>query len=445
MSSSTMDGGAAKKPTVTPPSPKILMEDDDYGDYEPAVPQMADVTAAPTMVRVSEWKRNVSTPALNLASGIEKESNENNNNNVIDDDDLPVLFLKRERRMTKTELSRTIGVQLRDLRSMTLGTGAKRKTATIAVRPGCIILHLEALQAVVQSDRVFFFNLDNPLMQRVRAEFAWRVQRTYSANPFELRVIESLLIEMIEELEREYEAFAPGLHALLKDLVANQEPRNLQRLHDTSNELADLEDRVEQMMRGLADLLNDDEDMAGMYLSESAAGKPRDVNDHAEVEMMLENFSHVFSELHARMEELKRQIKTTEYYIGIHFDGQRNRLIRINLIVSFWTLSVGTGAFGASVFGMNLLNYFEEHPHGFAVCCAGLALASMSTFALAYMYYLRSKGSPLQDYFDDDDASNSDLQRLLTSRRARHRHHRRLHRPASFIDETRRRIDDLNK
>lgn len=72
---------------------------------------------------------------------------------------------------------------------------------------------------------------------------------------------------------------------------------------------------------------------------------------------------------------------------------QRNRLMRINLIVSFAAASMGTGAFGAGVFGMNLLHGWEEHPTMFYIVTTTLGTSSLGMFLIFYVYYRKSKNS----------------------------------------------------
>ena len=53
-------------------------------------------------------------------------------------------------------------------------------------------------------------------------------------------------------------------------------------------------------------------------------------------------------------------------------NSQRNRLMRINVLATFGTLSVSSAALGASFFGMNLLSGFEVQTLWLYIgCCDG--------------------------------------------------------------------------
>lgn len=353
------------------------LPDEDQSNYEPITIPPSPVPPPSIVLTISEWK-----PTLTLKD--------------------QVAFVKRERRIPKNELAQIFNLRLRDLRSLTLDNTDDSDRllsnnfvgtlyTTMLVRPTAIIFHLESIQAVVKRDRVFFFNTHSPLMKTVMSNFPVRMKTTLGSNPFELRVVEALLVEWLDHLDREFKAIEPELEDLLESLLDRQDPPMFQRLHDLSNDLSEFEDRVARTRHVLTDLLNSNEDMAGMFLTRNNLHVI--TQEHDEAEMLLENFLIATAQLDARTSLLKRQILATENYIKIHFDGQRNRLMRMNLIVSFGTLAIGTGAFGAGIFGMNLLHGLESNPHAFAYVCIGLSSICASTFAASYAYYYQSKQS----------------------------------------------------
>ena len=72
---------------------------------------------------------------------------------------------------------------------------------------------------------------------------------------------------------------------------------------------------------------------------------------------------------------------------------QRNRLLRVSLIVSFATFATGVSAFGAGLFGMNLWNHVEQNPQMFSNVSLSLIAIGLSTFLASYSYYLSTKSS----------------------------------------------------
>ena len=61
------------------------------------------------------------------------------------------------------------------------------------------------------------------------------------------------------------------------------------------------------------------------------------------------------------------QINTTEDFAVRKSDTIRNRLLYINLITSIMSLAVALASFVGSIFGMNVINHFEDNPNTFRV------------------------------------------------------------------------------
>jgi hypothetical protein len=78
----------------------------------------------------------------------------------------------------------------------------------------------------------------------------------------------------------------------------------------------------------------------------------------------------------------------TKKFVGC---SQRNRLMRITLIITLASLSISIGAFGAGIFGMNLLNGWETTEHTFSKVTATLLGTSLATFVSMFLYYRRTK------------------------------------------------------
>lgn len=57
--------------------------------------------------------------------------------------------------------------------------------------------------------------------------------------------------------------------------------------------MSKLDRQVDAIKNVLAEILNNDEDLAGLYLSDKASGKGRIVSDHMEAELMLEHYSRM--------------------------------------------------------------------------------------------------------------------------------------------------------
>jgi len=326
-------------------------------------------------------------------------------------------FLRRQRNVTKGELADELDVPLRDLRTLTLS--GNMRLATVLVRRKAILLRMDPLQAIITPDRVKFFNLNAPETQGLLTAF-WlgmvkggptvpvleapkplSIKERDGGRPvpsttyFELRALERLLVWQVELLEAEFTRVARPMSQLLDELLTKQGASELQSLLALRQRLVDCRERVEEVYKAIAELLNSDEDMSHMYLTDRHNGLIRQENDHEEVEALLEAFSHSVTELDNRIKSLLNRADRIEAFIRIHFDSQRNRLIRINLLVSCASLSVATAGAGASFFGMNLLSGLEQHPMAFFAVSGALGTLASGIYMFTYLYYRRSKGAVL--------------------------------------------------
>jgi magnesium transporter len=127
--------------------------------------------------------------------------------------------------------------------------------------------------------------------------------------------------------------------------------------------------------------LSVDEDLAAMYLTAKKAGSPRDASDHEEIELLLESYLKQTEEIANKASTLISHMKSTEEIVQIMLDTNRNSLLLFELKLTVATMSVGTGALIASLFGMNLKNFMEDDPIAFGAVSAatlftvGLTLA----------------------------------------------------------------------
>jgi hypothetical protein len=76
-----------------------------------------------------------------------------------------------------------------------------------------------------------------------------------------------------------------------------------------------------------------DEDLAGMYLTEKSRGKQRDVDQHDEVELLLEAYVKQVDGIVQEADQLASNMKNTEEIVNIILDANRNSLMLLDLKV----------------------------------------------------------------------------------------------------------------
>jgi magnesium transporter len=307
-----------------------------------------------------------------------------------------------ERVISKRDLAQTLDVEPRDLRKV-LSASQRRLISGVNVREKCIILHLEHVKAIIMSDRMFLFDhtrdarvktfsLFLPSLlyeQRTTNGSATAVATANGVNgnlPFELRALEAVLIEVTESLDAMLKEMTPRMLELLHDLTVVQSTANLSALVSANDSLSSFDARVQSLRHALTELLNNDEDLAGLFLTEKRA-----TQDHGEAEELVENYLMQVEETSERIAELQTRFRNVMSYIQIHFDSQRNRLMRMSLVVSLGALSCSTTATGAGLFGMNLMSGLESSPHAFYAVSGTLLSIGALLFSGSYMLYRRTK------------------------------------------------------
>jgi len=91
-----------------------------------------------------------------------------------------------------------------------------------------------------------------------------------------------------------------------------------------------------------------------MYITSTALGKPRAVADHVQLEFLLESFTKQVEEVITQTESISSDIQATLEVAELMLDSVRNSLMDLDIKIGVSTLSVGTGALIAGVFGMNV-------------------------------------------------------------------------------------------
>ncbi len=155
--------------------------------------------------------------------------------------------------------------------------------------------------------------------------------------------------------------------------------------------------RVQGFIRAMNELLDEDEDMALMNLSRLITHPERFVQpvsrvilseESDEPELILEAYLQQALSIVNSLDLLKAQILTTEEHISMMLDAIRNRLLYINTMLSVAMLSVTTGAFIGSIFGMNLWNHIEEDETAFyRVTFGTLAGIGSMWVILSWMFF----------------------------------------------------------
>ena len=268
----------------------------------------------------------------------------------------------------------------------------------ILVRTSAILINLLHLRCLIKHNRVlvfdvygstdsyaqslFMYDLEGKLAQKSSAVG----QGTAHANlPYEFRALEAVLISVTSGLESEFEGVREPVVRVLRDLEEDIDRDKLRHLLIYSKKLGTFEQKARLVRDAIDDLLEADDDLASMYLSEKVLGQEREEDDHEEVELLLESYHKVCDEIVQISSNLVSAIRNTEEIVRAILDANRNSLMLLELKFSIGTLGISAGMFIAALYGMNLENFIEETNFGF------FGISSFSTIValVACTYGLR--------------------------------------------------------
>ncbi|XAR57336.1 hypothetical protein NMG60_11025436 [Bertholletia excelsa] len=232
-----------------------------------------------------------------------------------------------------------------------------------------------------------------------------------------LEAICSYLAAQTTELET-------AAYPALDELTSKISSRNLDRVRKLKSSMTRLTARVQKVRDELEQLLDDDDDMADLYLSRKLAGASpvsgsgatnwspasptigskisrasrmstatfHDENNVEELEMLLEAYFMQIDGTLNKLTTLREYIDDTEDYINIQLDNHRNQLIQLELFLSSGTVCLSIYSLIGAIFGMNIpYTWNDNHGYVFKWVVIFAGLLSAAIFAII-IFYSRYKG-----------------------------------------------------
>jgi magnesium transporter len=159
------------------------------------------------------------------------------------------------------------------------------------------------------------YDLEGKLRQK---EVAYRQPSGQTALPYEFRALEAVLVSVTSGLEGEFEGVREPVVRVLRALEEDIDRDKLRHLLIYSKRLGSFEQKARLVRDAIEDLLEADDDLTAMYLTEKANGVHREEDDHQEVEMLLESYHKVCDEIVQASSNLVTSIRNTEeVYVAI--------------------------------------------------------------------------------------------------------------------------------
>ncbi|CAM0876156.1 unnamed protein product [Alopecurus aequalis] len=322
--------------------------------------------------------------------------------------------------------------------------------STILGRERAIVLNLEHIKAIVTSEEVLLRDPSDenviPVVEELRRRLAPSGEHLdgkdnlsgqhdgegaeEDESPFEFRALEVTLESICSFLDARTTELETEAYPALDELTSKISSRNLDRVRKLKSGMTRLTARVQKVRDELEQLLDDDDDMADLYLSRKLAGASSPIsgsggpnwfptsptivskisrasrasaatihgneNDVEELEMLLEAYFMQIDGTLNKLTTLREYIDDTEDYINIQLDNHRNQLIQLELFLSSGTVCLSLYSLVAGIFGMNI-PYTWNDDHGYVfkwvVLVSGLFCAFMFVSIVAYARHKGLVGS----------------------------------------------------
>ncbi|KAI0291774.1 Mg2+ transporter protein cora-like protein [Multifurca ochricompacta] len=247
---------------------------------------------------------------------------------------------------------------------------------TILPRREAILVNVLHIRALVKADAVVLFDTYGSTDSRLHSVFLYHLEHNLKTRgyglPYEFRALESIFISVVSALEAEMVFIRNLVGGLLAELEDDIDHDKFKRLLHYSRRLTSFQNRVKLVEASFEEVLEQDEDLASMYLTDRRNDVRRQLSDHEELELLLETFSKQVEEIVNEAENIHGNVQSTQEIVELILDSNRNALLALDLKVSIGTMGIGMGALIAGLFGMNLTTQMEDNPYAFM----GMSIAS---------------------------------------------------------------------
>lgn len=286
----------------------------------------------------------------------------------------------------KSDLCSEHRLNPRDLRK--IDSRVPNLVPTILVRKEAILVNMLHIRALIKADAVILFDTYGSTDSRLHSVFLYHLEHNLRLKtaglPYEFRALESVLLSVLSALEAEMVFIRNLVGGLLAELEDDIDHDRFKRLLHYSRRLAAFQNRAKLVQESLEEVLEQDEDLAAMYLTDKLNGNPRKLSDHEDLEVLLESFAKQVEEIVNEAENIQSNVQSTQEIVELVLDSNRNALLALDLKVSILTMGIGIGTFVAGLFGMNLTSHIEDNEYAF-IAMSSLSVVIASIFAITVL------------------------------------------------------------
>ncbi|VVB04008.1 unnamed protein product [Arabis nemorensis] len=298
--------------------------------------------------------------------------------------------------------------------------------SSILGRERAIVVSLEKIRCIITAEEVILMNGRDASVVQYQSELCKRLQSKQNLNliddlPFEFKALELVLELSCLSLDAQVNELEMEVYPVLDELASNISTLNLEHVRRLKGRLLTLTQKVQKVCDEIEHLMDDDDDMAEMYLTEkkeraeahASPGNLEDILDDEfgssgivsksapvspvgstsgtfgklqrafssvvgshksllsssssgenidQLEMLLEAYFIVVDNTLSKLSSLKEYIDDTEDLINIKLGNVQNQLIQFQLLLTAATFVAAIFAAVTAVFGMNLQDSVFKNP-----------------------------------------------------------------------------------
>lgn len=352
--------------------------------------------------------------------------------------------------LDKTTIMRHCSLPARDLRLL---DPLFIYPSTILGREKAIVVSLVQIRCIITADEVILMNSLDGCVVQYYLELCKRLQTNKDQAddlPFEFRALELALELTCMSLDAQVKELGMEIYPVLDELASSISTLNLEHLRRLKGHLLALTQQVQKVHDEIEHLMDDDGDMAAMYLTEkkqrldsssdvytqtNISSLDRVVSKSAPVspvgsisgaqklqrafssivtskhgslissssnrenveqlEMLLEAYFVVVDNTLSKLLALKEYIDDTEDLINIKLGNVQNQLIQFELLLTAATFVATIFAVVTGVFGMNLKASIFDYPSAFNWVLVIAGLAGCLLYFSFLFYFKHKKVFPL--------------------------------------------------
>ena len=282
--------------------------------------------------------------------------------------------------LDRSQISERLKIHTRDLRAVYL----TRVGQILFSRGKNILAHLGRWKLIITAGAVYIFADDKEQLASVKSKIQDHLQQKRPEN-FSLNILELILEENRQSLWEQWNTLQPKVRRTLNRISRRLEEKDLEIFLYQQRGISALLKQANTLQEELSAILQDPEELQRLYLSN------RQQKDITAIESLLEYHQENAEELVYQLQDFKEDIDNTQEVITLKLNGRRNTIIRLDLIGTLFAVLFSFMTFITGLYGMNLLNGWEDSTEAFWWISLMIGLGSFLLIITGWIYLRKQK------------------------------------------------------